>query len=116
VSKSRGGRKSEHSASVPWKLAIQIAGSREALVQDRPDKTTAGWKEVPAYVVMPFLLDRFKAMTAEDRRRTDPSFRRAVAMLAEIFESGDRDLWHGISVNLDAISSMARARSKLQPG
>lgn len=55
------GRKREHSAPVPWNLAIRIAGSRERLCAGIPKKTWQGWEtagEVPAYRVMPILLRR----------------------------------------------------------
>ena len=60
----RPGRKSGHSESIPWSLAVEIAGSEAGLVRGVPARTRQWWRSedaVPAYRVLPFLLARYLA-------------------------------------------------------
>ena len=65
----RRGRKSTHAESIPWDLAVEIAGDEGRLIAGVPDRTWRWWRSedaVPAYRVLRFLLARF---VREHRRR-----------------------------------------------
>lgn len=60
----RRGRKAGHTESIPWALAVEIAGDETALVKGVPARTWHWWRSedaVPAYRVLPFLLARYLA-------------------------------------------------------
>ena len=60
----RRGRKATHSQSIPWSLAVEIAGGVEYLIAGMPRKTWRWWRSedaVPAYAVVRFLLEHYLA-------------------------------------------------------
>lgn len=60
----RRGRKSTHAESIPWDLAVEIAGDEGRLIAGVPDRTWRWWRSedaVPAYRVLGFLLERYRA-------------------------------------------------------
>lgn len=83
------GRKSAHSAPVPLNVAIQIAGSAERLFEGVPAKTRAGIERrgvVPAFRVVPFLLENIGAQTP--RPAASRALPRAVRDLLRALEPG----------------------------
>lgn len=68
----RPGRKMTHSATIPWALAVEIAGGVAPLIEGAAARTWRWWRSedaVPAYRVLGFLLDHYLAARRPVRRR-----------------------------------------------
>ena len=73
----RRGRKANHSASVRWRLAVEIAGGERALMERAraaglARRTVNWWRSqdrVPASRLLPFLLERYLEARRPAKRR-----------------------------------------------
>jgi len=102
----------EYTASVPWAAAVALAGSEETLKAGVPYSTWKGWENddrVPAYVILPIVLQRYvpqhgtdsgqssthSAQKLPDSAPTDPAYAEWERNMADV---AYQHIWRQVSL------------------